>query len=62
MQRTEQSQIIGMKYYANDTLVATKYGEGWRYFLLSHKNTEDEETRLENKIKLLSVEELKAFL
>ncbi|MBD2302574.1 MULTISPECIES: hypothetical protein [Nostocales] len=61
-QRTERGQIIGMKYYAQNTFLADEYGAGWRYVLLPNKNTEDEQTRLEDEIKLLSPEELKAVL
>ncbi|MBW4565909.1 MAG: hypothetical protein KME32_33480 [Mojavia pulchra JT2-VF2] len=61
-QRTERGQIIGLKYYAEDTYLAEEYGAGWRYILLPNKNTEDDETRIENDIKLLSVQELKTFL
>ncbi|WP_242062401.1 hypothetical protein [Nostoc punctiforme] len=28
--RTERGQIIGMKYYAEDTYLADEYGAGWR--------------------------------
>lgn len=58
-QRTERGQIIGMKYYAEDTYLADEYGEGWRYILLPNKNTEDEEHRTEDEIALLSPQELK---
>ncbi|MBD2459211.1 hypothetical protein H6G80_34890 [Nostoc sp. FACHB-87] len=61
-QRTERGQIIGMKYYAEDTYLAEEYGAGWRYILLPNKNTEDDETRIEDDIKLLSVQELKTVL
>ncbi|MEA5566654.1 hypothetical protein [Anabaena sp. UHCC 0399] len=61
-QRTQRGQIIGMKYYAQDTYLADEYGVGWHYILLHNKNTEDEQTRLEHEIKLLSPQELKAVL
>ncbi|MBD2480356.1 hypothetical protein [Anabaena sp. FACHB-83] len=61
-QRTERGQIIGMKYYAEDTYLADEYGAGWRYILLPNKNTEDDETRIEDDIKLLSPQELKTVL
>ncbi|MBD2491699.1 hypothetical protein [Aulosira sp. FACHB-615] len=61
-QRTERGQIIGMKYYAEDTYLADEYGTGWRYILLPNKNTEDDETRIEDDIKLLSPQELKTVL
>jgi len=61
-QRTERGQIIGMKYYAEDTYLAEEYGAGWRYILLNNKYTEDEETRLEDEITLLSPQELKTVL
>ncbi|MBD2491969.1 hypothetical protein [Aulosira sp. FACHB-615] len=61
-QRTERGQIIGMKYYAEDTYLADEYGAGWRYILLLNKNAEDDETRIEDDIKLLSPQELKTVL
>ncbi|MBD2491376.1 hypothetical protein [Aulosira sp. FACHB-615] len=61
-QRTERGQIIGMKYYAEDTYLAEEYGAGWRYILLPNKNTEDDETRIEDDIKLLSPQDLKTVL
>ncbi|MBD2440592.1 hypothetical protein [Nostoc sp. FACHB-110] len=61
-QRTEHGQIIGLKYYAEDTYLADEYGAGWRYILLPNKNTEDDETRIEDDIKLLSPQELKTVL
>ncbi|MBU7585715.1 MAG: hypothetical protein KAF91_22995 [Nostoc sp. TH1S01] len=61
-QRTERGQIIGLKYYAEDTYLADEYGAGWRYILLPNKNTEDDETRIEDDIKLLSPQELKTVL
>ncbi|MBD2491670.1 hypothetical protein [Aulosira sp. FACHB-615] len=61
-QRTERGQIIGMKYYAEDTYLADEYGAGWRYIMLLDKNHEDEKTQLEDEIKLLSPQELKTVL
>lgn len=61
-QRTERGQIIGMKYYAEDTYLADEYGEGWRYILLKDKNREDEEYCIENELELLSPQELKTVL
>lgn len=61
-QRTERGTVIGMKYYAQDTFLADEYGAGWRYILLLDKNTEDEETHLEDEIKLLSSQELKTVV
>ncbi|RCJ15833.1 hypothetical protein A6S26_05885 [Nostoc sp. ATCC 43529] len=40
-QRTERGQIIGMKYYDEDTYLADEYSQGWRYILLADKNRED---------------------
>lgn len=59
-QRTEQGVIIGMKHYSDDTFLANEYGEGWRYVVLRDKNTEDEEHHLENELKLLTPQELRA--
>ncbi|MBD2491998.1 hypothetical protein [Aulosira sp. FACHB-615] len=61
-QRTERGQIIGLKYYEEDTYLANEYGVGWRYILLPDKHTEDEEHRTEDEIKLLSPQELKTTL
>ncbi|MBD2491709.1 hypothetical protein [Aulosira sp. FACHB-615] len=61
-QRTEVGQVIGLKYYEEDTYLANEYGAGWRYILLLDKHGEDEEHRTEDEIKLLSPQELKATL
>ncbi|MBD2505572.1 hypothetical protein [Anabaena azotica] len=61
-QRTEYGVVIGMKYYAPDTYLGSEYGAGWRYVMLPDKNQEDEEHRVENEIRLLTSEELKAQL
>ncbi|MBD2505121.1 hypothetical protein [Anabaena azotica] len=61
-QRTEQGEIIGMKYYAPDTYLGRQYGEGWRYVMLPDKNQEDEEHQDEGKVKLLTPEQLKTLL
>ncbi|MBD2458323.1 hypothetical protein H6G80_30180, partial [Nostoc sp. FACHB-87] len=61
-QRTEHGQIIGLKYYAEDTYLADEYGAGWRYILLLDKHGEDEEHRTEDEINLLSPQELKTTL
>ncbi|RCJ34960.1 hypothetical protein A6770_40815 [Nostoc minutum NIES-26] len=58
-QQTERGTIIGLKYYASDTYLADEYGAGWRYVVLPDKNTEDEEHRLEDEIRLLTPQELK---
>ncbi|MCC5640404.1 hypothetical protein LC593_32145 [Nostoc sp. CHAB 5844] len=58
-QRTEHGQIIGMRYYEQDTYLADEYGEGWRYILLPDKNREDEEHRVEDELQLLTPQELK---
>lgn len=59
-QRTERGQIIGLKYYAEDTYFAHEYGEGWRYIVLPDNNSEDEEYHLEDALELLTPQELKA--
>lgn len=61
-QRTEQGEIIGLKYYAPDTYLGRQYGEGWRYVMLPDKNQEEEEHQLEGKVKLLTPEQLKTQL
>ncbi|MDM9580039.1 hypothetical protein [Nostoc sp. GT001] len=59
-QRTEQGIIIGIKYYLSDSLLTHEYGEGWRYIVMPDINSIDEGNHLENEIKLLTPQELRA--
>lgn len=59
-QRAEQGLIIGIKYYPIDSFLAYEYGEGWRYITMPDINSIDEGNHLENEIKLLTPQELRA--
>lgn len=59
-QRTEQGVIIGIKYYPSDSFLAHEYDEGWRYVVLPEKNCEEEHHHLEDELKLLTPQELRA--
>ncbi|MBD2565638.1 MULTISPECIES: hypothetical protein [Nostoc] len=59
-QRTEQGIIIGIKYYLSDSLLAHEYESGWRYLVMPDINSIDEGNHLENEIKLLTPQELRA--
>lgn len=59
-QRTEQGIIIGIKYYLSDSLLAYEYDEGWRYVVMPDINSIEEVNQLENEIKLLTPQELRA--
>jgi len=92
-QRTKQGLIIGIQYYATDTLLAHEYGKslcsnskckiqnaklasssilnfellilncfGWRYFVLTDKNSEEVRSYFDDQIQLLSVAELQEQL
>jgi hypothetical protein len=61
-QRTKQGLIIGIQYYTTDTLLAHEYGAGWRYFVLTDKNSEEVRSYFDDQIQLLSVAELQAQL
>ncbi|MEA5569258.1 hypothetical protein [Anabaena sp. UHCC 0399] len=61
-QRTQQGLIIGIQYYATDTLLAHEYGAGWRYFILTDKNSEEVRSYFDDQIQLLSVAELQVQL
>lgn len=57
-QRSEHGEIIGMKYYAPDTYLASQYGEGWRYIMLPHRNMEEEIHHLEARVHSLTPDQL----
>ncbi|MEH2231081.1 MAG: hypothetical protein V7K71_15915 [Nostoc sp.] len=59
-QRTEQGIIIGIKYYPSESLLAHEYESGWRYLVMPDINSIDEGNHLENEIKLLTPQELRA--
>ncbi|UKP00961.1 hypothetical protein [Nostoc sp. UHCC 0870] len=61
-QRTQQGLIIGIQYYPADTLLAHEYGVGWRYFILTDKNSEEVRSYFDDQIQLLSVAELQGQL
>ena len=60
--RTQQGQIVGLKYYPFDSLLGQEYGEGWRYILLSDNQSDEEIHRVENEIVPLNPEELRQHL
>ncbi|BAB78223.1 hypothetical protein ACN23B_27645 (plasmid) [Anabaena sp. FACHB-709] len=59
-QRTKQGLIIGIQYYPVNTLLAHEYGAGWRYFILTDKNSEEVRSYFDDQIQQLSVAELQA--
>lgn len=61
-QRTKQGLIIGIQYYPADTLLAHEYGSGWRYTVMSDKNSEEVRSYFDDQIQLLSVAERHAQL
>ncbi|MBE9037205.1 hypothetical protein [aff. Roholtiella sp. LEGE 12411] len=56
--RTQQGIIIGFEYYAEDSFLAERYGSGWRYSVIPHKNSDELLHYHESQIKPLSPEEL----
>jgi hypothetical protein len=57
-QRTQQGIILGFHYYPNGTELAEQFGDGWRYALMPHKNSDELFHFQENQIQPLSPEEL----
>jgi hypothetical protein len=57
-QRTQQGIILGLHYYPNGTELAEQFGHGWRYALMSRKNSDELFHFEENQIKTLSPQEL----
>ncbi|QLE59745.1 hypothetical protein FD725_30005 (plasmid) [Nostoc sp. TCL26-01] len=61
-QRTKQGIIIGLQYYPADTLLAHEYGTGWRYTVMTDKNSEEVRSYFDDQIQQLSVAELQTQL
>ncbi|MBD2255453.1 hypothetical protein [Nostoc parmelioides] len=61
-QRIKQGLIIGIQYYPTDTLLAHEYGTGWRYTVMSDKNSEEVRSYFDDQIQQFSVAELQAQL
>ncbi|MCC5619726.1 hypothetical protein LC605_32860 [Nostoc sp. CHAB 5836] len=57
-QRTQQGIILGLHYYPNGTELAEQFGHGWRYALMSRKNSDELFHFEENQIQTLSPQEL----
>ncbi|WP_193199659.1 hypothetical protein [Nostoc sp. MG11] len=59
-ERTKQGIIIGFEYYAKDSFLAERFGNGWRYSVTPHKNSEELLHYHQEQIQPLSPEELQA--
>ncbi|MCC5622399.1 hypothetical protein [Nostoc sp. CHAB 5715] len=57
-QRTKDGIILGLYYYPNATELAEQFGDGWRYAVMPHRNSDELFHFQENQIKPLSPEEL----
>ncbi|QFS52292.1 hypothetical protein [Nostoc sphaeroides] len=57
-QRTQQGIILGLQYYPSGTELAEQFGHGWRYALMSRKNSDELFHFQENQIQPLTPEEL----
>ncbi len=57
-QRTKDGIILGIEYYPNGTELAERFGGGWRYALMPHKNSDELFHFEENQIQPLTPEEL----
>ncbi|WP_375495221.1 hypothetical protein [uncultured Nostoc sp.] len=57
-QRTQQGTILGLYYYPSGTELAEQFDEGWRYVLMSNKNSDEISYLQENQIQPLSPQEL----
>jgi hypothetical protein len=57
-QRTKEGIILGLQYYPNGTELAEQFGHGWRYALMSRKNSDELFHFEENQIHPLTPSEL----
>ncbi|MEH1919419.1 hypothetical protein [Nostoc sp.] len=57
-QRTEQGTILGLYYYPSGTELAEQFDDGWRYVLMSNKNSDEISYLKEDQIQPLTPEEL----
>jgi hypothetical protein len=57
-QRTEQGTILGLYYYPSGTELAEQFDDGWRYALMTNKNSDEISYLQENQIQPLTPEEL----
>ncbi|MHC5596058.1 MAG: hypothetical protein ACYTXC_08900 [Nostoc sp.] len=57
-QRTKDGIILGLYCYPNGTELAEQFGHGWRYALMSRKNSDELFHFQESQIKPLSPQEL----
>ncbi len=57
-QRTQQGIILGLEYYPNGIELAEQFGDGWRYALMPHKNSDELFHFQESQIQPLSPQEL----
>jgi len=56
-QRTEQGIILGLYHYPSGTELAEQFDDGWRYVLMSNKNSDEISYLQENQIQPLSPQE-----
>jgi endonuclease/exonuclease/phosphatase (EEP) superfamily protein YafD len=57
-QRTQQGLIIGIEYHPADTQLAYQYGQGWRYTVLTDKNSQEVRHYFDDQLQTLSVAEI----
>ncbi|MCC5620287.1 hypothetical protein [Nostoc sp. CHAB 5715] len=57
-QRTKDGIILGFYYYPSGTELAEQFGDGWRYALMPHKNSDELFHFQESQIQPLTPEEL----
>lgn len=57
-QRTNQGIILGLQYYPSGTELAEQFGDGWRYAVMPHRNSDELFHFQESQIQPLTPEEL----
>jgi hypothetical protein len=61
-QYTQNGIIIGIEYYAPDTMLAEMFGQGWIYTVLPDKDSEQLLHILEQDIELMTPEQEQEYL
>jgi hypothetical protein len=56
-QRTNQGIILGLQYYPSGTELAEQFGDGWRYAVMPHRNSDELFHFQESQIQPLTPEE-----
>ncbi|KYC42081.1 hypothetical protein WA1_18945 [Scytonema hofmannii PCC 7110] len=58
----KQGLIVGIEYYLPNSFRGNKYGAGWIYWVMPHKDSEDTETWSEESVKPLTEADLQEMI